>query len=359
MSVDRGTPVELRSDTFTLPTPEMADAMRDAELGDDVYGEDPTVAELEALAAATVGKQAAVVMPSGTMANLTALLTHVPRGESALVGDESDIYLYEARGASVLGGIAYQPVPTQPDGTLTLADLDGAFPEEDEDPQFVLPRLICLENTHNRCGGVALPLEYLAAVRRFADDRGLALHLDGARIFNAALSLGVDPAEICGHADSVQFCLSKGLGAPIGSILAGDSGFIEQARRWRKMLGGGMRQAGILAAPGIIALKDYRRLAEDHDNARLLADELARVPGVELETSPPQSNILLFRVAPELFTPAEFTQAARALGIGLGEFGHGRVRAVVHRGVTSSDILNAARTIGGLLDSRRPPKADA
>ncbi|WP_278256792.1 threonine aldolase family protein [Nocardioides convexus] len=222
-------------------------------------------------------------MPSGTMANLAALMTHVPRGGQVLVGDESDIYLYEAGGASVLGGIVYGPIATQPDGTLDLADLAAGWPPDLDDPQFALPALICVENTHNRTGGQVLATSYLAELRRFADDRGVPVHLDGARIFNAAVASGVDAAEIAQHADSLQFCLSKGLSAPIGSILAGEEAFVERARRLRKMLGGGMRQAGVVAAAGIVALTSMvDRLADDHVLAARLAaglDETRRGRG--------------------------------------------------------------------------------
>jgi threonine aldolase len=326
----------------------MLDAIRSAELGDDVYGEDPTVAKLERLAADRLGKEAACLMPSGTMANLAALLVHAPRGSKVIVGAESDIYLYEAAGASVCGGINYEPIANQPDGTLALDDLAAALPEDPDDPQFALAALVCLENTQNRCGGVILPEEYQAAVAEFARANGLPVHLDGARIFNAAAGLGVSAAEVARHADSVQFCLSKGLRAPIGSLLTGPADFVLAARRIRKMLGGGMRQAGLVAAAGIVALDEMTgRLADDHALARRLADGLAGFPAIEV--APPQTNIVLFRVVDERFTPGSFVAAARRRGVAVGEFGYGRIRAVTHADVGGSDIERAVEIVGHVL----------
>ncbi|MDX6282785.1 MAG: threonine aldolase [Kribbellaceae bacterium] len=334
--------IEMRSDTFTLPTEEMLSAMTAAALGDDVYGEDPTVNQLEELAATTVGKPAACLMPSGTMANLAALLAHVPRGGKVLVGSESDIYLYEAGGASVCGGIMYDPIPTQPDGTLGLDDLAAGFPLDPDDSQFALPGLICVENTHNRMGGRVLDDTYLAQLKRFAAARGVPVHMDGARIFNAAVASGVGAESIAGHADSVQFCLSKGLSAPIGSILAGDAGFIEKARRIRKMLGGGMRQAGIFAAAGLVALTTMTdRLAEDHALALQLAEGLADLDTIDVNPAEVTTNIVLFRLKPGTMDVPDFLQAASRHGLSLTEFGHNRIRAVTHRGLTPTDISDA------------------
>ncbi|WP_367127899.1 low-specificity L-threonine aldolase [Saccharothrix sp. HUAS TT1] len=337
--------IELRSDTFTLPTPDMLKAMVDAPLGDDVYGEDPTVRGLEELAAEVFGKQAACLTPSGTMANLTAIMAHAPRGAKVLVGDESDIHIYEAGGASVLGGVVYEPVRTAADGTLALDDLARGFPDDPDDPQFALPALICLENTHNRAGGKVLPLDYLARVRRFADERGVAVHLDGARVFNAAVASDVPVARIAEHVDSVQFCLSKGLGAPIGSIVVGSAEFITRARRLRKMLGGGMRQAGVIAAAGILAITAADRLAEDHANARRLAEGLAEVDGVEVDPAAVQTNIVMFRVTDRRFTWQSFVASAAAEGLAVGELGHGRIRAVTHSGVSAADVDRAVAVV--------------
>ncbi|MEU8806243.1 GntG family PLP-dependent aldolase [Streptomyces violaceoruber] len=341
--------IEMRSDTFTLPTGDMMAAIAAAPLGDDVYGEDRTVRVLEETAAHTLGKESACLMPSGTMANLAAIMAHCPRGAKVLVGAESDIYLYEAAGAVVCGGVTYEPLPNQPDGTLLLNDLRAGLAEDAEDPQFALPGLICLENTQNRCGGVPLSPGYQDEVRRFADEQGLPVHLDGARLFNAAVALGVSPAEVARAADSVQFCLSKGLGAPIGSVVAGSADFIASVHRIRKMLGGGMRQAGIVASAGLVALADAGRLAEDHANARAFAEGLAEIPGIEIDPDTVRTNILLFRVVAGGFTPASFVHTAHRAGLRVGEFGHGRIRAVLHSGVSRQDVTTALDRVAKAL----------
>jgi threonine aldolase len=341
--------IELRSDTFTLPPRSMRGAMAVAPLGDDVYGEDPTVARLERLSADLLGKEAACLMPSGTMANLAALLVHVPRGGTALVGAESDIYLYEAAGASVCGGIGYQPVPNQDDGTLVIDDIVAALPADAEDPQFALPGVLCLENTQNRCGGVVLPSGYVAAVADLAHRNGIAVHLDGARIFNAAVASGRPVAELAAHADSVQFCLSKGLRAPVGSMLTGSAEFVRNARRVRKMLGGGMRQAGVVAAAGIVALTEMvDRLAGDHALAAKLGAGLAGTGHFVVEPEV-QTNIVLFRLRDRGRAPAEFVAAAAWAGVAVAEFGHGRVRAVVHADITAADVDRAVDILTGLV----------
>jgi threonine aldolase len=341
--------IDLLSDTVTLPTPAMYAAFASATLGDDVYGEDPTVARLEALAASTLDKEAAVLMPSGTMANLVAMLCHCPRGAEVLVGDEADLYHYETGGVSVVGGLVLHPVQTQPDGRLDVADLAAAIRDPDDD-QCAPAGVICLENTHNRCGGVVLPLSYLDEVQSFAATRGLPVHLDGARIFNAACALGVPAAQIARYADSVEFCLSKGLSAPIGSMLAGTGRFIRGARRVRKMLGGGMRQAGIIAAAGIVALEQMvGRLAEDHANARRLGMGLAELPGLGIDPSRVQTNIVFFRVIDGRFTWLSFLDALKRRGVRMGELGHGRIRAVTHSGITNSDIDQAVAAVADVL----------
>ncbi|MDK9496104.1 GntG family PLP-dependent aldolase [Streptomyces katrae] len=343
--------IELRSDTFTLPTPDMIKAMASAPLGDDVYGEDPTVRALEELAARTVGKEAACLTPSGTMANLAALMAHAPRGSKVLVGAESDIHLYEAGGASVCGGLVYEAVPNQSDGRMLLDDLAKGFPDDADDPQFARPALICVENTHNRCGGRVLPSSHLREVRDFADARGVAVHMDGARLFNAAVASATPPAEVARHADSVQFCLSKGLGAPIGSVVAGTAGFIDEVRRIRKMLGGGMRQAGVIAAAGIVALETHDRLADDHANAAHLAEGLAGLSGIEVDPAAVETNIVMFRVPEERLTRQAFIAAAAARGLALAELGHGRIRAVTHAGVGREDIDRALAVVRDVLTS--------
>ncbi len=340
--------IDLRSDTFTLPTARMREAMAGARLGNDAYGEDPTTARLEDLAAAVTGKEAACLMPSGTMANLASLMSHCPRGTRAVVGDASDIYLYEAHGASVCGGIGYGPVATGPDGTLAWESLHVAFSEDRSDPQFALPAVICLENTHNRCGGVVLPVDYLRRVAAFARDHDVGVHLDGARVFNAAIALGVPVREITRWADSVQFCLSKGLCAPVGSMVAGTGEFIGRVRRVRKMLGGGLHQSGVIAAAGIVALEEMvDRLGEDHAHARRLATGLSAIDGVV--TARVETNIVLFRVVDDRFTWHSFVHAAAQRGLRVDGFGHGRIRAVTYAGVTGRDVDDAVDIVARLV----------
>ncbi|HEU5375934.1 MAG TPA: low-specificity L-threonine aldolase [Ktedonobacteraceae bacterium] len=342
--------IELRSDTFTLPTPVMIAAIAQADLGDDVYGEDRTVNELETVVAEMFGKEAAMLVPSGTMANLTALMAHCPRGTKALVGNESDIYMYEAGGASVCGGIIYEPVPTQSDGRLLLEDLQRVFPNDPADPQFALPALICLENTHNRMGGRVLPLSYLQEVQVFAHEHRVPVHIDGARVFNAATALGIPVSEIAQYADSLQFCLSKGLCAPACSIVVGRRDFIQRARGLRKMLGGGMRQAGVLAAPGLVAVRSMtKRLEEDHRNALRLARGLATIEGILCDPERVETNIVFFHVADRRFTWQSFLEEARLRGVNLAELGYGRIRAVTHANISCSDIDRALEIIQSLL----------
>ena len=271
--------VDLRSDTVTQPTPEMREAMARAEVGDDVMGEDPTVNRLEAMAAEKMGKEAGMFVPSGTMGNLSAVLAHCGRGDEIILGNLAHTFLFEAGGTAALGGVHSFTIPNQPDGSLRLEDIRAAI--RPDDPHDPVSRLILLENTHNRCGGTVLAPDYLAQVGAFARETGLLLHIDGARIFNAAAALGVPVSTLTAEADSVTFCLSKGLCAPVGSVLCGSRKFIYRARRIRKQLGGGMRQAGVLAAAGVIALeKMTSRLSEDHRRARALADGLAGVAGL-------------------------------------------------------------------------------
>ncbi|WP_067460937.1 GntG family PLP-dependent aldolase [Actinomadura macra] len=330
--------VELRSDTFTLPTAEMLDAMTTAELGDDVYGEDPTVNALERRAAQMVGKEAACFMPSGTMSNLASIMAHCPRGSQVIVGAESDIYVYQAGGASVCGGIVYHPVANRRDGTMDLEEIEAAFPDDPDDPQFALPALICLENPQNHCGGRVLPLGHLKAIRALATQRGVPVHLDGARIFNAALACGVAAPELASYADSIQFCLSKGLAAPAGSVVAGSRPFVAEVRRIRKMLGGGMRQAGVLAAAGLVALETMvGRLAEDHANAVRLAEGLADLDGVRLDPRPVEMNMVFFR-PPDA---AAFVARCGEMGVGVAELGRGRIRCVTHAGISAEDVDHA------------------
>ncbi|MBP7692349.1 MAG: low-specificity L-threonine aldolase [Anaerolineales bacterium] len=335
MSFDNGQ-IDLRSDTVTRPTPAMRAAMAQAVVGDDVFDDDPTVHQLQAQAAALTGQAAGLFMASGTMANLVALLTHCGRGADVIVGDQSHIYLNEVGGMAALGGLSAAVVRNQPDGTLALADIEAAIREEDV--HHPRTRLICLENTQNICGGVPLTAEYTRTVAALARQRGLKLHLDGARLFNAAVAQGVPASALAGPADSVMFCLSKGLSAPVGSVLCGPADFIAEARRYRKMLGGGMRQVGVLAAAGRVALEQMiERLDDDHAHARRLAAGLREVRGLTLAAETPATNMVYFHLnADTVRRPAELIAAAQAEGILLE--GGASFRLVTHAGITAADV---------------------
>ncbi len=337
-------PIDLRSDTVTLPTPAMRDAMMRADVGDDVFGDDPTVNELEALAARMTGKEAALFVPSGTMGNLASLLAHGDRGCEVILGDESHIYQYENGAASALGGLVFHPVPTNPDGTLPLDRLEAAIHLPDHNYHFyhhAPPGVICLENTHNRCGGRILPPEYFSDVAALAARHHLPVHLDGARLFNAAVGAGRPITDWTRHVSSVQFCLSKGLSAPVGSLICGDSAFVSRARWMRKILGGGMRQAGVIAAPGIVALTEMvGRLHDDHRNARILASGIATLPGVVLDPPDVDTNIVIFRV-PTAARAEVFAAELAATGVLISDFGAGRLRVVTHYGITEADCREA------------------
>lgn len=323
--------IDLRSDTVTLPTLAMREAMANAEVGDDVYGEDPTINKLEALAAKKLGKEDALFVSSGTQSNLIALLTHCGRGDEYIVGQTAHTYRYEAGGAAVLGSIQPQPIEFEDDGTLDLAKVAATI--KPDDPHFARTRLLCLENT---VGGKILPLTYLAEANALAKKHNLAIHLDGARIFNAAVKLNINVTNIAQHFDSVSVCLSKGLSAPVGSVLCGSKQFIEQSRRWRKMLGGGMRQAGIIAAAGIIALTDMvNRLSEDHTNAHLLATGLAEIPGFNLNLNTVQTNMVFFSLNKAMV--GKFSPFMAEHGIKIGD-GSGLIRAVTHYGIDVNNI---------------------
>lgn len=342
--------VDLRSDTVTLPTQAMRQAMFDAVLGDDVYGEDPTVNQLEAMAAERLGKEAALFVPSGTMANLVCLLAHCARGDEAIMGDNAHTFLFEAGSSAAVGGIHPCTVPNQPDGTLDICDLEAALRDPNND-HFPRSRLICLENTHNRCGGAVLTPSYMAQVRRLADAHELGIHLDGARIFNAAAALDVRVSVLARDADSVSFCLSKGLAAPVGSLVCGSSRFVSRARRQRKMLGGGMRQAGVLAAAGIVALETMtERLAEDHANARRLAIGLAHSPGILLHPEQVQTNIVIFELAPGMMSPKDLVTDLAVRGVKLNAIGGRRLRAVTHCDTGQEDIDYALSAVQEVLE---------
>jgi threonine aldolase len=323
--------IDLRSDTVTLPTPEMRQAMAEAELGDDVYGEDPTVNGLEVLAAARLGKEAALFVSSGTQSNLIGIMCHCRRGDEYIVGQMAHTYRYEAGGAAVLGSVQPQPIDFEPDGTLDLAKVEQFI--KPEDIHFAKTRLLCLENTQ---AGKVLPLQYLKDAGEFARKHGLVLHLDGARIFNASVKLHVDVWEIAEPFDSVSVCLSKGLAAPVGSVLCGSAVFIKEARRWRKMLGGGMRQAGVLAAAGIIGLtKMVDRLADDHANAHDLAIGLAGISGFNVDLNVVQTNMVFFHLDALLIGKLGPFMEEKGIII---EDHAGSIRAVTHYGIEDADI---------------------
>ena len=332
--------IDLRSDTVTLPTPAMRQAMYEAELGDDVMGEDPTVNRLEALAAEKVGKEAALFVPSGTMGNLVSILTHCQRGDEVIMGDQAHTFVFEVGAASVFGGLQVHTVPNEPNGMLHPRNVLGAI--RGGDIHFPPTGLVCLENTHNKCGGLALTPEQMDSVCTPVRERGIPVHLDGARMFNAAVALDVDVRELTRNVDSVMFCLSKGLCAPVGSMVAGSTEFVRQARRNRKMVGGGMRQAGVLAAAGIIALTEMvDRLAEDHENARMLAEGLTGMKGIRLELHGIQTNMVFFTLLADGIAPAQLRSALEGEGVRFGYYGGGLFRAVAHHGIEQEDVQYA------------------
>jgi len=335
--------IDLRSDTVTHPTPEMRKAMFEAEVGDDVYGEDPTVNRLEAMAAGMMGKEAALFVTSGTQSNLVAVLTHTNHGEEIILGDEAHIFWYEVGGASVVGGVIMRTVPTDSCGRLNLDDIERAI--RGKDIHYPQTTLICLENTHNRCGGTILSTDYTNEVCSLAHRRGLKVHLDGARIFNAAVALDIAACALAQNVDSVGLCLSKGLSAPVGSLLCGSKDFVERARKFRKMLGGGMRQAGVIAAAGIVALETMiDRLAEDHANAKRLGEGLAGIKGISLAQDYIPTNIVMFELSPEL-SVVRFREGLVKAGVKIGLRDGRPFRAVTHRMVSSSDIDEALARI--------------
>lgn len=327
--------LDFRSDTKTLPSPEMREAMAAAELGDDVEGEDPTVNRLEAMAADMLGKEAALFVSSGTMGNLVAILAYCRRGDEILVGDRTHIYLGEAGGASALGGVAFHPLPNDERGMIDPGEIEATI--HPDNFHYAPTRLIALENTHNSSGGSPLTPEDMEAVARVAREHGLPLHVDGARIFNAAVYLETPVAELVKDVDTVTFCLSKGLGAPVGSLLCGGRDRIDEARRWRKMLGGGMRQAGVIAAAGVVALETMvDRLAEDHSNARKLALGLSKIPGISIDPDSLPTNLVFFKVPEGTSLELAHRLSERAIKVGPRE--DSRWRMVTHYGITSADI---------------------
>ena len=330
--------IDLRSDTVTKPTPEMREAMAKAEVGDDVYGDDPTVNRLQEMAAEMTGHEAGLFVASGTMGNLAAVLAHCQRGDEVILGKDAHTYRYEAGGVSVLGGVHSCQLTNQPDGSIVLSDIEAAI--RSEDPHQPVTRLIALENTHNRCGGTYQSVEYTRQVAEFARSRGLKVHLDGARVFNAAVALGVPAKELTQDMDSVTFCLSKGLSAPVGSVLCGSKEFIKRAHRMRKLLGGGMRQVGVLAAAGIVALeKMVPRLGEDHVRARTLAEGLSKIRGLVLDAGTPATNMIFMNLSDGVVMSAdEVADKMKAYGVLAGVAGARRFRLVTHYWIKENDV---------------------
>ncbi len=344
--------IDLRSDTVTVPTPAMREAMANATVGDDVYGEDPTVNELEATAAEMFGKEAGLFVVSGTMGNLTSVLSHCQRGDEFIVGKQSHIFRYEAGSSAVYGGLQPNTLEVQADGTMELAQIRAAI--RWDNPHEPVTRLICLENTHGGASGAPVPLSYIEQVAEIASVNQLKLHIDGARIFNAATALETDVKTLTAPADSVSVCLSKGLCAPVGSVIVGSKDFINRAHRIRKSLGGGMRQAGILAAAGLLAIRDMStRLAEDHANARILAEGLAATPYISVNLEQVRTNMLFFTLKPEapisveqLITrlQAEHNIIIRPYNAERGEF-----RVVTHYWIKQQDVFTVLKAIRSLI----------
>lgn len=342
--------VDLRSDTTTRPTPAMWKAIASAKVGDDVYGDDPTVNELEKKAAVMLGKETALFVPSGTMGNLAAILAHCGRGDEAIIGNRSHIFWDEAGGISALAGVNPHTVPTQPDGTLKLEDIKAAFRQEDiHNP---ISKMVAIENTMLEMGGVPLTLEYTRQVGELAHSLGLVLHIDGARFFNAAVALNTPAAELAAPADSITFCLSKGLCAPAGSILSGTEKFIYRARRARKQLGGGMRQIGILAAAGIVALEEnIERLADDHRRMKVLSSGIKQIPGLDVDSCyPTPTNIGYFSISPELpFNEEGLVEKLKAFDILCNPSGARRFRLVTHYWIDDDDIDKTLNTLDQIV----------
>ena len=339
--------VDLRSDTVTTPTPEMREAIAGAVVGDDVFGDDPTVIELQRLAAEITGREAGLFVPSGSMGNEISIMAHTRRGDEAIVEAGSHIYRYEAAGPAVLCGVQLAPIEGA-HGILSAEQVEAAI--RWDDPHEPVTRLVCIENTHNHGGGVVYPLEMMREIYDLARARNLKVHLDGARIFNAAVASGIDVKEYCALCDSVMFCLSKGLGAPIGSMVVGDRDFIKQAHRNRKLLGGGMRQVGIIAAAGVFALENnIERLADDNGRARRLAESIAVIPGVSVDLFAVQTNIVVVELAESGLTVDEAVLKLEKDGVLVVPFGRTTVRAVTHLDIDDEDVDRAIEVFEKVL----------
>jgi threonine aldolase len=344
--------IDLRSDTLTQPTPAMREAMANAEVGDDVFEEDPSLKKLEALAAKKTGKESALFVPSGTMGNLVSILSHCQRGDEILLGDKSHIFLHEVGGIAALGGVHPRTIPNNPDGTLPLSSLEQSI--RGSDIHYPPTRLICLENTHNFCQGSPLGPDYMDSVRVLAAKYGLKIHLDGARLFNAAVALDIEVEALTRQADSVMFCLSKGLSAPVGSLVCSSQEFIQRARKFRKMVGGGMRQAGHLAAAGLIALENLvQHLKDDHLNAKTLAEQLASTKGIELDQSKIKTNIIFFKLNHPQIDGETFLELLEAKSIKILMTDTNVFRAVLHRDVSREQAETVAQTIQYILTTGR------
>ena len=339
--------VELRSDTFTLPTDAMRKAMRTAEVGDDVWGEDPTVRRLEEAAAARLGKEAAVFVTSGTQGNLCGVLGHTRPGQEMVCEASAHVYHFEQGGFARLGGLVVRPVPGV-NGFPDPAEVEAQI--QPPDTHKAVTGLIALENTHNLAGGACLTVEQTAAIGRVAKEHGLPLHIDGARIFNAAIALGVEARDLVAPADSVTFCFSKGLGAPVGSCVVGSAEYIEEARRVRKVLGGAMRQVGVIAAAALVALEQMvDRLAEDHANCRRIAEALAEMPGVKLDLDTVQTNIVYFEIERDDLDCFGFVEALGQRGIRAATRSPQRMRLVTHKDVTAEHTERTCAAIREIL----------
>ncbi len=343
--------IDLRSDTVTLPTPAMREAMYHAAVGDDVYHEDPTINRLQEMAAERLGKEAAIFVPSGTMGNAASMLAHAGRGEAVIVGNQSHIYHYEVGSASTLGGSPMVVVQTDPSGMLDPNEIQINI-SDGSDEHSAPSALLCIENTHNRCGGAVLGLAQVERLTNLAHSHGLMVHMDGARIFNAAIALGIPVSTLVRTVDSVMFCLSKGLSAPVGSMVVGKRDFIQKVHRMRKLLGGGMRQAGVLASAGIVALEQMvDRLAEDHATSKQLALGLADYPQIDINVDRVQTNMVMFSVRNSHHEPMgeketmQFLSKIREHGVLMGHIGQGKIRAVTHYGITDHDISKALMEI--------------
>ncbi len=341
--------IDLRSDTVTLPSTEMKNFMFNASIGDDVYGEDPSVNALEKKASKLFNKESALFVPSGTMANLIAVLSHCNRGDEIILGNQSHIFKYEAGGISAVGGIHSHQLINHSDGTLNITDILGAI-NNTNDSHFAISKLLCLENTHNRCYGSAIEPKYFSDVKEAIKPYNIKIHIDGARIFNASIALNVEISQLVRDADSISCCLSKGLGCPSGSLIIGTQSFINKARRIRKMLGGGMRQVGILASAGIFAFEHrIERLQDDHDNAKQLGKEIALIPGIDLDSNKISTNLIFFHLKNNQISDENFIQKLKQNNIQIDSKGNRLFRIATHVDFENKDIEKVIKTFKLIL----------